>query len=393
MHGVHLAARLVGEACLDPGRLRILDPGPRLLDRWRSFTAETGMSHLRSPGVHHLDLEPFSLIKFAGNRRTRRPGVLRGIYNRPSLELFNEHCELVIERFGLGELHLRDHASRLEPGPDGVRVTTHSGAELHVGQVVLAIGASGQPEWPSWAPKNDPRVRHIFGYGPAAEAFEEERLAPDVAPEHRRLIVVGGGISAAQLALRLAVKDRRVDLVARHPLRVHDFDSDPGWLGPKLMPVFRRESCPRGRRRLIHEARYRGSVTPEVRRALRSASSSGRLQVHEDAVSNLHLGDSDLRLELTSGRELEADVLYLATGFAGARPGGAMLDRLVEDFELPCAPCGYPLVDSLLRWHERIHVSGPLAELELGPTARNIAGARRAGDRLVEALSTLQVAA
>ena len=60
------------------------------------------------------------------------------------------------------------------------------------------------------------------------------------------------------------------------------------------------------------------------------------------------------------------------------------MDQLVESAELPCASCGYPIVDRGLRWHPRIYVSGPLAELELGPAARNIAGARRAGDRLVE---------
>ncbi|MCH2107642.1 MAG: hypothetical protein MK291_13495, partial [Planctomycetes bacterium] len=35
------------------------------------------------------------------------------------------------------------------------------------------------------------------------------------------------------------------------------------------------------------------------------------------------------------------------------------------------------------RWHPRVFVSGALAELELGPTARNIAGARRSADRIV----------
>jgi len=51
---------------------------------------------------------------------------------------------------------------------------------------------------------------------------------------------------------------------------------------------------------------------------------------------------------------------------------------------LPCASCGYPIVDTALRWHPHVHVSGPLAELELGPASRNIAGARMAADRLVE---------
>lgn len=62
-----------------------------------------------------------------------------------------------------------------------------------------------------------------------------------------------------------------------------------------------------------------------------------------------------------------------------------MIDGLVATASLPCASCGYPIVDSALRWHPWVYVTGRLAELELGPTARNIAGARRAGDRLVDA--------
>ena len=81
------------------------------------------------------------------------------------------------------------------------------------------------------------------------------------------------------------------------------------------------------------------------------------------------------------------DRVLLATGFESARPGGPMIDHLVRSESLPCAGCGYPIVDACLRWHPRIFVTGPLAELELGPVSRNIAGARRAGDRIVEALS------
>jgi hypothetical protein len=40
------------------------------------------------------------------------------------------------------------------------------------------------------------------------------------------------------------------------------------------------------------------------------------------------------------------------------------------------------VVSKALRWARGLYVMGPLAELELGPTARNIAGARKAADRL-----------
>ena len=62
-----------------------------------------------------------------------------------------------------------------------------------------------------------------------------------------------------------------------------------------------------------------------------------------------------------------------------------MVDDLITSASLPCASCGYPIVDESLRWHPGVYVSGPLAELELGPVSRNIAGARRAGDRIAAA--------
>ena len=75
-----------------------------------------------------------------------------------------------------------------------------------------------------------------------------------------------------------------------------------------------------------------------------------------------------------------------ATGYESLRPGGSMIDELVATESLPCACCGDPIVDSNLCWHPRIYVTGPLAELELGPVSRNIAGARRAGDRIIDAI-------
>ena len=201
-----------------------------------------------------------------------------------------------------------------------------------------------------------------------------------------RWLIVGGGISAGQVALRLMEEGRSVHLVSRHALRQHQFDSDPGWLGPKFMESFSRERDPDRRRALITKARHQGSVPPDIRRTLRRAIAIERLEWHEAEVAGLVARDDGLEVKLCTGGVLTADQLVLATGFASRRPGGAMVDELIAQASLPCARCGYPIVDPALRWHPRVHVSGPLAELELGPAARNIAGARHAGDRLVEAV-------
>ena len=125
------------------------------------------------------------------------------------------------------------------------------------------------------------------------------------------------------------------------------------------------------------------SVAP-LRRAIRR----DRIKWHEGEVNQVVADHDGLKVGLLPGDELIVDRILLATGFASRRPGGSLVDDLVASATLPCASCGYPIVDSSLRWHPRVYVSGPLAELELGPVSRNIAGARRAGERIVDAVRT-----
>lgn len=375
IHGVHIAARLLGETDINPEQIRIVDPGERLLERWQTSTATTGMSHLRSPSVHHLGLNAASLQRFAGKRKRRKTGLFAPPYDRPALALFNAHCEQIIEHFDLADLHLRARARTCAVECDGVRVALSTGEEILARQVVLAMGASEQPEWPEWAHPEDTRVHHVF-----EPSFDGWPSAQET------VVVFGGGISACQVALRLAAEGHQVHLVSRHALREHQFDSDPGWLGPKLMAGFNREPDVDRRRAMISKARHRGSVPPDVERALRRAIASEELLWHESEVLELAADDTHRTMRLASGAELKADRVLLATGFAARRPGGALVDQLAASASLPCASCGYPIVDSALRWHPRVYVSGPLAELELGPSSRNIAGARRAAERLVAAV-------
>jgi len=381
IHGVHIAARLVGEASVAPERLRIVDPGERLLERWRICTETTGMSYLRSPSVHHLGLDPWSLLRSAGKpkkgekNKPREVGLFTPPYDRPQLRLFNDHCDKVIETFDLSSLHVRARAESCTLQCNGVRVQLSNGREVTTQSIVLAVGAGEQPEWPDWAPREDGRVHHIFEAG-----FEGWPETMETA------IVVGGGVSACQVALRLADEGHQVHLVSRHALREHQFDSDPGWLGPRFMGHFMGEKDVDRRRGLIASARHRGSVPPDVRRALRQAIEQGQLVWHESEVEKLDAEGQGLVMGLTTGALVEAQRVLLATGFASHRPGGTLVDDLITSASLPCARCGYPIVDTALRWHPRVYVSGPLAELELGPVARNIAGARRAADRLVDAV-------
>jgi glycine/D-amino acid oxidase-like deaminating enzyme len=383
IHGVHLAARLLDARVVAPERIRLVDPEAQLLGRWAACTAATGMTHLRSPGVHHLDIDPYSLLKYGAARRRRPRGLPRAErpfvppYDRPSLALFAAHSAQVIARYALAELHLRDRVVGLRTRCDEVELALASGAALGARNVVLALGLSQQPRWPAFAaPLRGGAASHVFD--PAAPLVREDLPS--------RILVVGAGISGAQTALALAAAGRDVTMLSRHPLREHQFDSEPGWLGPRFMVGFEQLADPDARRATITAARHRGSMPPDVRRDLNAAIERGDIHFVRGEVRTAEPSPTGLRVELADAA-LEVDHVVLATGFEPGRPGGALVDALARS-GLPCARCGYPIVDRSLRWHPRVFVSGPLAELELGPAARNIAGARRAADRVVAAATS-----
>ena len=374
IHGVHIAARLLKEAHVPPTKLRIVDPGLRLLARWRACTETTGMTNLRSPSVHHLDIDPWALQRYAGRQKAKKRRFFAPPYSRPDLTLFNAHCDQLINECGLDERHVQTRAIGCSVTGDAVAVSLANGQILSSANVVLAIGASEQPAWPEWVPNSKYRVQHVFD--PDFEGWSTSS---------ENVIVIGGGISAGQVALRLSDQGHHVHLVSRHGFCLHQFDSDPGWLGPKFMSNFSQERDVDRRRALITKARHRGSVPPDVHLGLERAVQGKGFNIYESEVDSVVDRDNGVTMQLTNGVVIEAQQILLATGFSAQRPGGDFVDNLVRSQSLACAQCGYPIVDDALRWHPRIYVSGPLAELELGPVSRNIAGARRAGDRLVKA--------
>jgi hypothetical protein len=157
-------------------------------------------------------------------------------------------------------------------------------------------------------------------------------------------------------------------------------------MGPKNMAAFERLHDPAARRARIQSARHRGSMPAAVRAALAHAERQGRVVWLVDEVRHVSTTSSGpVDVFLRDGAPLTAHRVLLATGFQTGRPGGALVDDLVSVAGLPVAPCGYPLVGRDLRWHPRVAVMGPLAELELGPVSRNLSGAMRAGERIVGA--------
>lgn len=377
VHGTHHAVRLLAAGRVAPDRLTLLDPLPGLLARFRECTEATGTEYLRSAVVHHLDVAPMALQRYSERWRDRagRSPLAGFRVQKPLLAMFFAHSEDVARAHRLEACRVTAQALRLERRAEGWRVETDRGG-LDSRRVLLALGLSEQPVWPSWAVEarqSGCPVDHVFRPG-----FRRDALPPD-----EDLLVVGGGLSAAQLALALAAeRPGRVELLMRHPQRLFDYDADPCWLGPKCLDAFHREPCLTRRRRQIQAARFRGSMPRATWLELRRAEDAGLLRRAEGEVEGLDGRGERLEVRLRRGETRTADRLLLATGFASHRPGGALLDQAIEDHDLPLAPCGYPRLARDLSWAPGLHATGPLAELEIGPVSRNIQGARLAAARL-----------
>lgn len=373
IHGTHISLQLVGRGIVPPNRLRVLDPHSEPLARWQQFTNAVGMEYLRSPIVHNLHWDQGALSLFSRIHEGAPDVRFIPPYGRPSLPLFNRHNQHIINKYRLDALRLQGWAKQLNRLPNGAWQVDTDHGEITARRVVLALGLSEQPHIPDWATSLMGRapIYHIFSLG-----FNRSALTGQVA-------VIGGGITAAQVALAITASETAtVSLIRRHPERVHDFDADTGWMNAIHLRGFAAITDWAERRRIIKQARHRGSVPPEVAEGLRIASQAGALRIVSAAVESADTDSQIITLYLSDGNSYAFDHVILATGFNQNRPGEHFLDDAVERHGLPTAPDGYPIITPTLEWATSLHVSGPLAELEIGPASRNILGARMAGNRL-----------
>ncbi|MCA0454811.1 MAG: NAD(P)-binding domain-containing protein [Chloroflexi bacterium] len=373
IHGTYLSLYLTRRRRIPADQVRVLDPHPQPLALWQHFTANTGMSYLRSPHAHNLHYDPFSLITFTRTNDGQPLADFIEPYGRPSLQLFNTHSQTLIERYHLDELRLLGRATGLHRLAEGWQVATNNGT-LEARNVILAFSNTERPYWPDWArtaQAEGANIHHLF----------DPAFTRATSPGHT--LVVGGGITAAQTATALALESSgSVTLLMRHPPRIHQFDSDLGWITHQHLDGFYQDADYARRRHLIRTARHRGSMPPDVVRELEAAVQHGILDQRIDEVKAVRYQHGKLYLTLESGDTLTTDRIILATGFETSRPGGAWLDAAIKAYGLPVAEDGFPIVDQRLCWSEGLFVSGSLAELEIGPVARNFIGVKLAAERI-----------
>lgn len=372
IHGTYLSNCLVNDLGWHASQIRVIDPHDDPCERWKCLTSRTAMQFLRSPIVHHVGISPWDLKNFKRLHRGESWSSSNGGKEHPSLEMFNRHIKYQCERSGLSDLRVKALCTAIHKTDNGLLVETTAGS-FHTIRVVLAVSSNDRLAIPPWSDRLA-SVRHIFDTTIALEDIQAGR----------QLVIIGAGITAAQVALHAAsLSPGNVQLISRHPLKVAEYDSDPCWMGPKCLHSFASERDYAKRRHIIRTSRNKGTVTSEVYQSLKLAEKKGALDLILGQVEAVRSKDNgEMSLFVPDMHWVDTAQVILATGFTSQRPGGSLLDQVIDEFKMPVAEDGYPITQKNLHWKDNIFVTGALAELELGPPARNILGARMTAQRL-----------
>lgn len=384
VHGTHIAVQLLSRTDITEDEIRIIESRGKPLAGFEEKCEKCGMNELRSPFVHHIGVDPFGLRDFArSNDRTDElvPSETGG--DRPTLALFLDHADRVVDRYDIDSLVVPARATDVcratdRPGPLVVETTR---GPLRTRECVLAVGHGGahnQPAWSEALPEDAP-VTHVW----------DEAFSPGTT-ENGDICVVGGGITAAQLTTTLARPERTIRMLSRSPLRVEQIEADQRWMHPGGAAESLRSSHPgsKARYETIDTARHDGTLPPYTFRRLRRSIERERVELHVTDVEAATWACGPVVVNSMDGRAWCFDRIVLATGFHNPY-SNPLLDRIATSLDLEVGFRGMPVLDDdTLAWRgtdgrsSRVFVTGVAAESVLGAFGRNIIGARRAGDIL-----------
>lgn len=364
-------------------RERLLVVAPEgWLTCWNRQFEVLGIDRLRSHATDHPDPDPYALWRFA-----QGPDKEMVPYTAPGVALFAGFCRTLITRHGLEEVLRRSRVERIAgsgqstgSGQSICAVLT-DGTRLSAGHVVLATNTR-IPNIPDWA-------RDLTTQAPAGRIAHTEEL--DLRGAHlggEHVLVVGGGLTAGQIALTAVSRGATITLACRHQVRRQVYDFTAGWLTPAELRGFYAEPTAHRRLATVHAAR-RSSMTPAVFIALREADRTGSIHLLEDCVVTSARWDGDRWLVNLGERIEKFQRIWLATGTTPRVDTESLLGQLAISQPIETAG-GLPMLDQACRWPgTTVHVMGALAALQLGPAAPNLAGARMAAERIAACIEPL----
>jgi cation diffusion facilitator CzcD-associated flavoprotein CzcO len=380
-HALTLATHLLQKSKKFYSKFLVFDPSGIWLNGWMKQFSALQIPHLRSPVVHHPDPNPHALSTFAEHRRTE----LFNPYDLPGTQIFQDFCAELVQRWQLFAKVYAAEVIHLEILERGYQLWLGNGRSIKARRVVLAH-RGGTPYWPAWAMI-------------AQESSPKQQLQhssqidlSQVQVSGKRILIIGGGLTSGHLAIGAIATGAQVTMMHRREFYAKLFDADPGWLGPKNLKGFEAAKNWEERWQMVKNARNGGSLTPAIMSQLRQAEKVAKLCFSENCEVQQAIWQGNNWLVIChDGQQLEFDRIWLATGTQLDASTEPLLANLQTTYPTEIVG-GLPTLEDHLRWPgSQVFTMGGLAALRVGPTARNLSGARMASQRIVPALTKASV--
>lgn len=359
--GIHGIAAAVALSRISIKNWAIIDSKP-LLSNWIRATASIGQTHMRSPWTHYPDGNDSKLqtsYRHRGKYLDAAPAT-------PPMRVFNRYCRTLVSDHKLEQYRIGSQVSLIYRVRDKYFIDFQDSGQGIVAKNVIFSTGLGMPNLPSMAGISDNRLSHSCQIDIRERKW---RVSP------KRILVIGGGLTAATLAVNLAKKGHFVTMAIRDQLNVSPFDFDPAWFGGDLYKSFRASNDPYNRSEILKNVNIRGSVTPTMVSEMEKLKGKNLKVKEHTPIEALQTPFTDRIMSYTRWGMVESsDRVIMATGFKCGISRTSCLRELQNEItsvgDLPVLGLHSESVSL-----PGFYVSGSLGRLGNGPAASNVYGA------------------
>ncbi len=417
--------------------VQVVDAHGGWMSSWKQNFEAIGISQLRSLMNAHADPFDHRSLEFYAKSKKRdadlvtldalvqRDSRFRGPYQVPSTQLFHDFHEALVKSYGITDVVEKGKVLSVTPMKDDksdeniFEVRIDNGTEISTiktRRCVCALGPSFAKFKYSWEETLQEALNEHYHKVSKRILCSDEivqfllrRERDEESPfkeEGNRLLIVGGGITSAQIVLRVLNTPfcDSVTFIQRSKTLIQHFDIENAWMGPKrgkLMEGFFSRNID-DRPKLLKDARRGGSIPPELFKELQRQEKLGqKLICKEDVeISHVEWSNGEFYVTLDDQSFASVDFIWLVTGFENTIHSYPVLDKLRETLPLKTVN-GLPVLSSDLSWgtddnaneckwkrlaRSRFWCMGALAGLQLGPDSLNIVGARHGAVKVAKAI-------
>jgi hypothetical protein len=373
----------------------VVDVHDTWLHSWKKNFEILGIEFLRSPTLAHPNVfDQNALLAYAvNNDRTNELlesgcfdgtellalGQTQSLWKLPSTQLFVDFCEDLADSLPHDYIQGKITCIAKPSAGEAFRVELAGQSIILAKAVILATGPTGRPIVP-------PSLQSV----PRLLLWAQ---LDQVLPKSKRILVVGGGLTAVQVALEMVKLGKICILCSRRPLVEKHFDIGFEWFDSRtnnkcMFDFYHQDTA--YRLAALKQARDGGSVPPIYMRQVEHVQESGRLIRLVGEVRYASDNPIDQSVVITiDDKEFCVDHVVLACGLEPNCLQNPEVKSVFDSWPIPMEG-GLPSITEDLRWKQNLslYVVGSLGSLTVntGPDAGNLMGIRRAAQLVANAL-------